>query len=65
MSSLPTPDDIRDALGSPFVALYWPMILGGIGMFLALIAGSRKFALFLISLAVLVQAWHLGLIGGK
>lgn len=63
MSSLPSPDDIRDALGSPFVALYWPMILGGIGLFLGLVAGNRKLAFFLIGLAAIVQAWHSGLIG--
>jgi hypothetical protein len=63
MSSLPSPDDIRDLLGSPFVSQFWPIILGGIAMFIGLVMGNRKAAFGLLALAGIGQAWHMGLFG--
>lgn len=63
MSSLPSPDDIKDLLGSPFVSQFWPMILGVLAFFGGLITGNRKVAFVLLALAGIGQAWHLGLFG--
>ncbi len=58
--ALPSPDDVRDVLTSPFVVMYWPAILGAIVFFIALARGGYRSATLVAVLALAAQAWHAG-----
>ena len=57
---LPGPDDIKGLFGSPFFSAFWPTIIGGLILFIALIKGSRSMMLIVLLLTAFFQAWHLG-----
>jgi len=57
-----SPDDISGLLNSPFVTLYWPLIVGVLVMFVFLIKGWNKSMMLLALVFGALQAWHMGLI---
>jgi hypothetical protein len=60
---LPSPDDISAILETPFVTIYWPLILGGIAGIAALFRGVNWLLVPIIAAALFGQAWHTGYIG--
>jgi hypothetical protein len=44
-------------------ATYWPMILGGITLFLLILMGKERAAIPVAAAIVLLQAWRWGLFG--
>ena len=58
-----SPDDISALFGSPFFSAFWPSLLGGLFVFIAVLKGSRITMLILVMLTGLAQAWHLGVFG--
>ena len=57
-----SPDDIASVMSHPFIAAYWPLLLGGPFVFLFMIKGYNWVAIPLAGLTVLGQAWHLGML---
>ena len=57
-----SPDDVSSLFNNPFVALYWPLILGGLILFVFLVKGWNKSMLLFALLFGGLQAWHMGLI---
>ena len=57
-----SPEGIESALSHPFVASYWPLLLGGPVVFLFMIKGYNWVAVPLGALLLAYQAWHTGLI---
>lgn len=55
-----SPDDIKAFFNSPFVAQFWPTILGGLLLFVVVIRGARFLMLMIVVLTLFLQAWHLG-----
>ncbi len=56
-----SPDDIKAFFDSPFVAQFWPTILGGLLLFIVVIRGARFMVFMIIVLTAALQAWHMGL----
>ena len=56
-----SPDDLKGLLGSPFVSLYWPSIIGGLILFVVMIKGARWLMFMVFILTAFAQAWHMGL----
>ncbi len=57
-----SPDDIASVLSHPFIAAYWPLLLGGPVVFLFLAKGINWVAIPLAGLTLLGQAWHSGML---
>ncbi len=57
-----SPDDIASVMSHPFIAAYWPLLLGGPFVFVALAKGVYWVAIPLAGLTVLLQAWHSGML---
>ena len=51
-----------EALGA-FAATYWPVVLGGITLFLLIALGKERTAIPVGIAVVVLQAWMLGLFG--
>ncbi len=62
ITNLLSPEDIASVLSHPFIAAYWPALLGAPFVFVALAKGYGWVAIPLAGLVVLVQAWHLGML---
>ena len=60
ITNLLSPDDIASVLSHPFIAAYWPLLLGGPFVFVAMAKGVYWVAIPLAGLTVLLQAWHSG-----
>ena len=60
ITNLLSPDDIASVMSHPFFAAYWPLLVGGPIVFLALARGYYWVAIALAGLTVLGQAWHSG-----
>ena len=56
-----SPDDIKAFFGSPFVAQFWPSLVGGLILFVAMVRGARWLMLMVLLITACAQAWHLGL----
>ena len=59
---LPSPDDISEIMNSPFVAAYWPMLVGALVIIVFLMRGYTKTTIPVFLLTLLAQAWHMGLL---
>ncbi len=62
IKELLSPDDIADVMSHPFIAAYWPLLLGGPIVFLFMVKGYNWVAVPLGILTVLGQAWHFGML---
>ncbi len=62
ITNLLSPDDIASIFSQPFIAAYWPLLLGGPFVFLSLVKGIYWVAVPLAGLTALVQAWHFGMV---
>lgn len=58
---LPSPDDIAHLLTRPFVANYWPLILGGLLLFVLAVRGKTWMMFPVGILFILLQLWHMGM----
>jgi len=56
-----SPDDIKSIFGSPFVSQFWPSIVGGLVIFVAMVRGARWMMFMVLLVTAFVQAWHMGL----
>ncbi len=62
-AQIPRPEHITGLFHSPFIALYWPLILGVIlAMFFA-VSGRSRMTMLVMALAVLGQLWRSGVFG--
>ena len=61
---LPSPDDVRAILTSPFVVMYWPLIVGLAVLLAARKAGQGWTTIPIAVLTLAGQAWKLGMFGG-
>lgn len=57
---LPSPDDITYLLSLPFVVAYWPLLLGGLVLFVIAAKGRNWMMLPVGTLFVVLQLWHMG-----
>lgn len=57
---LPSPDDIAYILTLPFVVSYWPLIVGGLMLFILAVRGKTWMMFPVGTLFVLLQLWHMG-----
>ena len=55
-----TPDDVVSVFSLPFVAAYWPLILGGGTLFVIAVRGSNWMMFPIGTLFILLQLWHMG-----
>ena len=62
ITNLLSPDDVASIFSHPFIAAYWPLLLGGPLVFVPLAKGVYWLAIPLAGLTVLLQAWHLGML---
>jgi len=58
---LPSPDDIAYLLSLPFVVSYWPLLLGGLALFVIATRGKNWLMLPVGALFVALQLWHMGM----
>ncbi len=63
IKELLSPDDLAAVMSHPFIAAYWPLLLGGPVVFLFMIKGYHWVAIPLAALALLGQAWHFDMLG--
>jgi hypothetical protein len=56
-------DDITAEMAWHFAATYWPVILGGITLFVLILRGNERAAIPVGAAMVLLQAWRWGLFG--
>ncbi len=56
-------DAITAELAGQFAATYWPVILGGITLFVLILKGKERAAIPVGAVVVLLQAWRWGLFG--
>ncbi len=56
-------DAITTELAGQFAATYWPVILGGITLFVLILKGKERAAIPVGAVVVLLQAWRWGLFG--
>ncbi len=54
---------ITAELAGQFAATYWPVILGGITLFVLILKGKERAAIPVGAVVVLLQAWRSGLFG--
>ncbi len=57
-----SPEDIASIFSHPFVAAYWPLLLGAPFVFLSLAKGVYWVAFPLAALTLVGQAWHIGML---
>ncbi len=62
ITNLLSPDDVAVALSHPLIVAYWPLLLGGPLVFVALAKGVYWVAIPLAGLTVLLQVWRLGML---
>jgi hypothetical protein len=62
ITNLLSPDDVASVMSHPFIAAYWPLILAGPVVFVALAKGYYWVAIPLAGLTVLLQAWRSGVL---
>ena len=55
-----SPEDISAFSNSPFVARFWPTIVGGLLLFIVMFRGARFLMFMIIIMTAALQAWHLG-----
>jgi len=60
--NIPRPEHVEGILETPFVVMYWPMIVGAAIFFLALARGHTWIAIPVGAIAIAVQAMRLGLL---
>ena len=60
-----SPDDIKSVMTSPFVALYWPLLVGVVVIMGFLFRGYTKTTIPVAAIALFIQAWHSGFFGAK
>ncbi len=56
-------DALTAEMAGQFAATYWPVILGGITLFVLILNGNERAAIPVGAVVVLLQAWRLGLFG--
>ncbi len=56
-------DAITAEMAGQFAATYWPVILGGITLFVLILRGNERAAIPVGAAVVLLQAWRWGLFG--
>jgi hypothetical protein len=56
-------DAITAEMAGQFAATYWPVVLGGITLFVLILRGNERAAIPVGAVVVLLQAWRLGLFG--
>ncbi len=56
-------DAITAEMAGQFAATYWPVILGGITLFILILRGYERTAIPVAAAVVLLQAWRWGLFG--
>ena len=56
-------DAITAEMAGQFAAIYWPVILGGITLFVLILKGNERAAIPVGAVVVLLQAWRWGLFG--
>ena len=56
-------DALTAAMAGQFAATYWPVILGGIILFVLILKGKERAAIPVGAVVVLLQAWRWGLFG--
>jgi hypothetical protein len=54
------PDDVAAVFSLPFVVAYWPLILGGLTLFVIAVRGSHWMMFPVGALFILLQLWHMG-----
>ena len=62
ITNLLSPEDVASVLSHPFIAAYWPLLICGPFVFVALAKGYYWVAIPLAGLTVLLQAWHSGVL---
>ncbi len=62
ITNLLSPEDVASVMSHPFIAAYWPLILAGPVVFVALAKGYYWVAIPLAGLIVLLQIWHAGML---
>ena len=62
--SVPGPFDAFTAeVAGQFAATYWPVVLGGVILFVLILMGKERVAIPVAAVVVLLQAWRWGLFG--
>ncbi len=62
--SVPGPFDAFTAeVARQFAATYWPVVLGGVILFVLILMGKERVAIPVAAVVVLLQAWRWGLFG--
>ncbi len=56
-------DAITAEMAGQFAATYWPVVLGGITLFVLILRGNERAAIPVAIVVVLLQVWRLGLFG--
>ncbi len=56
-------DAISAEMLGQFAATYWPVVLGGITLFVLILSGKERVATPVGAVVVLLQAWRWGLFG--
>ncbi len=63
MVYLLNPDDLDKLTFGVAFALYWPMVLGALVLFVLLVNGFHKMTIPAVGMFMLLQAWHSGVFG--
>lgn len=58
--AIPKPEDVEGILNSPFIVMYWPMMIGTVLFVLLLGRGHAWIAIPVGAIAIAVQANRLG-----
>ncbi len=56
-------DAITSEAVGQFAATYWPVVLGGLVLFVMVLNGNERAAIPVAAVVVLLQAWRWGLFG--
>jgi hypothetical protein len=62
VNNLLSPEDVASIFSHPIVVAYWPLLVAAPLVFLAMAKGVYWVAIPLTCVAVLVQAWRLGML---
>jgi hypothetical protein len=60
-----SPDDVESIMSSPFVAGYWPLLVGALLMLVFMMRGYTRATIPMAAITLLIQAWHSGVFGAK
>jgi nitric oxide reductase large subunit len=52
-------------MSSPFVAGYWPLLVGALLMLVFMMRGYTRATIPMAAITLLIQAWHSGVFGAK